>query len=200
MTYANLGYNGDSQLTRDPRTAARPPPPTPMQPTSRIYDRWLMTRFSIAFVALCVFALTNMLVQLNGISNAGKDVSRSSPDFSVDRAKATTATSFVGPPPSYLLFIIFGTTKPFLRHMYTTFVPKRWQRVSKSPVRSAHSLSTKPSQPSTFRSHSVVISSASAAHFQDVEMGLNKKKSHEEDDDDWPMLPLMRPTYSPIGK
>ncbi|KAK8040581.1 hypothetical protein PG991_000369 [Apiospora marii] len=92
-----------------------------------IYDRWLMTRFSIAFVILSIFELSNMLFQFTGMQNSNKDATRSSPDISAERAKETAVLFLPGPAPSFLFFIVFGTTAPFRKHMYRTFVPKRWQ-------------------------------------------------------------------------
>ncbi|KAK8071021.1 glycoside hydrolase [Apiospora hydei] len=92
------------------------------------YDRWLMTRFSIAFVILSIFELSNMLFQFTGMQNSNKDALRSSPDISVERAKETAVLFLPGPAPSFLIFIVFGTTAPFRKHMYRTFVSKCWQR------------------------------------------------------------------------
>ncbi|KAI1343398.1 hypothetical protein F5Y15DRAFT_232905 [Xylariaceae sp. FL0016] len=93
-----------------------------------IYDRWLMTRFTIAFIILSVFEFTNILFQLSGLSNSNKDATLDQPDLSVARARETAVLFLPGPAPSFLLFIVFGTTTPCRKKMRETFVPKRWQR------------------------------------------------------------------------
>ncbi|KAK6077773.1 glycoside hydrolase [Seiridium cupressi] len=87
------------------------------QKSSGIYDRWLMTRFTVAFIVLSIFELTNMLFQFTGMSNSNKDAVSASPDYSVERAKETTVLFLPGPAPSYLLFIVFGTTTPFRKYI-----------------------------------------------------------------------------------
>ncbi|KAK6214368.1 hypothetical protein LQW54_004417 [Pestalotiopsis sp. IQ-011] len=102
-----------------------------------------------------------MLFQFTGMSNSNEDATRTSPDFSVERAKETTILFLPGPAPSYLLFIVFGTTAAFRRHMYETFVPRRWQRWSRTspePVARPWVLSSsspKRSSRSTVRARSV---------------------------------------------
>jgi hypothetical protein len=165
-----------------------------------------MTRFTIAFVVMGIFELTNMLFQFTGMSNSSKDASLSSPDFSIDRAKETTILFCPGPAPSYLLFIVFGTTKPFREYMYATFVPKRWQRLPDVPQDSGRFLSPKASTLSTFRSQSLVVSSPSIGDrspdgdvpMQDLEFGINRVPAYG--DDKRPVLPIVRPSYYHIKR
>ncbi|KAK9774624.1 putative Glycoside hydrolase [Seiridium cardinale] len=173
------------------------------QKSSGIYDRWLMTRFTVAFIVLSIFELTNMLFQFTGMSNSKKDAVSASPDYSVERAKETTVLFLPGPAPSYLLFIVFGTTTPFRKYMYATFVPKRWHRIPDSEERPRRTsiLSPKLSSISTGRSRSMVLPSPSstqqhiAIQLADLEKGRNVPPLSNNSDDTLPMLPLMKPTY-----
>lgn len=54
-----------------------------------------------------------MLFQFTGMNNTNKDSQRDSPDTSIGRAKETMVLFLPGPAPSFLLFIVFGTTAPF---------------------------------------------------------------------------------------
>ncbi|KAF3019728.1 hypothetical protein E8E14_009163 [Neopestalotiopsis sp. 37M] len=167
-----------------------------------IYDRWLLTRFTIAFVVLAIFELTNMLFQFTGMSNSNKDAIRTSPDYSVERAKETMILFLPGPAPSYLLFIVFGTTTAFRRHMFETFLPKRWQRRSDDTDTVARPwvLSPKRSSRSTLRPRTMTgpspssIPQAVAIQLADIEKGGRSPPSNDSDDT-LPMLPLMKPTY-----
>jgi hypothetical protein len=148
-----------------------------------------------------------MLFQVTGMSNSNKDAQSPSPDFSIDRAKATTVLFCPGPAPSYLVFIVFGTTRPFRQYMYATFVPKRWQRIPDASPTRRELFSPKASTYSTLRSSSMIVSSpisgpkspAVDIHMQDLERGGNKRPN-EMNDDPWPTLPVVRPSYYQIGK
>ncbi|KAK8086098.1 glycoside hydrolase [Apiospora phragmitis] len=54
-----------------------------------LYDRWLMVRFTCAFVVLAVFEVTNTLFQVQSLLNTKKDAASVEPDLSVERAKTT---------------------------------------------------------------------------------------------------------------
>lgn len=142
-----------------------------------------------------------MLFQFQGMSNSNKDATSDSPDYSVERAKETTILFLPGPAPSYLLFIVFGTTRPFRNHMYTTFVPQRWQKLADAPeLIRASAFSPKQSSASTSRSHKAVFSSPSSTQqhisiqLADLEKG-HVVSAHNDSDDTLPILPLMKPTY-----
>lgn len=148
-----------------------------------------------------------MLFQFTGMSNSNKDAHSPSPDFSIDRAKATTILFCPGPAPSYLVFIVFGTTRPFRQYMYDNFVPRRWQRIPDVPPSRSQLLSPKASTFSTLRSSSMILSSPTSGpkspqvdiHMQDLERGANKN-GNETDDDQRLVLPVMRPSYYQISK
>ncbi|KAI1636130.1 hypothetical protein F4809DRAFT_408741 [Biscogniauxia mediterranea] len=93
-----------------------------------VYDRWLMTRFTLSFVLLGVFQATSFLFQRFSAHNTEVDVQSTSPDLSVTRARQTLYLFIPGNTPGVALFIVFGTTTAFRRHMYKTFLPRRWQK------------------------------------------------------------------------
>ncbi|KAK8073722.1 hypothetical protein PG994_004621 [Apiospora phragmitis] len=178
--------------------------------TSRgIYDRWLMTRFSIAFVILSIFELSNVLFQFTGMQNSNRDASRSSPDISAERAKETAVLFLPGPAPSFLIFIVFGTTAPFRKHMYRTFVPKRWQRKEVGRKRTGTEQGPQHAAAPNAQAATPVLPQEHMAPFyrpmtvphkrniplQDLEKALPSKPKTSSDDE-WPMLPIQRPRHS----
>lgn len=87
-----------------------------------IWDRWLMLRFTIGFVALSIFEVTNTLFQIMAVTNAAADLASTEPDLSVERARATWIFFMPGVTPGLFIFIIFGTTTPLRRYMRETLV------------------------------------------------------------------------------
>lgn len=98
----------------------------PRQPKG-LYDRWLLTRFSIAFVCLCAFEVNNVIVQFTGHKNIEADVAAPGPDLSASRARRNFALLMPGAAAAPLAFVTFGTTRPFRERMLTTFVPAWWR-------------------------------------------------------------------------
>ncbi|KAH8651259.1 hypothetical protein BX600DRAFT_516840 [Xylariales sp. PMI_506] len=78
--------------------------------TVGLYDRWLMVRFTIAFVVLAAFEVTNTLFQLQSISNNKADLEATAPDLSVGRAKTTLFLFMPGVTAGIFVFLVFGTT------------------------------------------------------------------------------------------
>ena len=69
-----------------------------------------------------------MLFQFTGMNNTNKDSQRDSPDTSIGRAKETMVLFLPGPAPSFLLFVVFGTTAPF-RKVGSGLLPRNCVRV-----------------------------------------------------------------------
>ncbi|RYP41727.1 hypothetical protein DL767_000743 [Monosporascus sp. MG133] len=99
----------------------------------RIYDRWLLVRFSIGFCILAIFNLTNILCQIAWHGNISSDVKADGPDMSAARAKHDSSLFLPGVSSSLLAFIIFGTTTPFRKHMRKVFVDRWRGRPTQSP-------------------------------------------------------------------
>ncbi|KAI1260278.1 hypothetical protein F5Y18DRAFT_259231 [Xylariaceae sp. FL1019] len=89
-----------------------------------IYDKWLMTRFTIAFVLLAGFIVITVLFQGFARRNTSRDILAPEPDLSIERARSTFYLFIPGNTPGIGLFIVFGTTATFRSQMYRTFVPR----------------------------------------------------------------------------
>ncbi|KAI5921800.1 hypothetical protein F4810DRAFT_721961 [Camillea tinctor] len=180
-----------------------------------IYDRWLLTRFTIAFIVLSVFELTNIIFQLNGIENSNDDSKMEQPDLSVERAHENIVLFLPGPAPSYLLFIVFGTTAQCRKYIATTFLPKSWQRKKETPLdlpfHSTHSVpraslsnSIKGLRMSAFHTtgstsdspNNITDNSLSQIPIPDKVAITFLRRELSTSDDDGVELPVMRPSNS----
>ncbi|KAH8677573.1 hypothetical protein BX600DRAFT_131645 [Xylariales sp. PMI_506] len=101
--------------------------PRSTKKSSSIYDRWLMVRFTIAFVMLGVFELVIILFQLNSARNTSSGNTTAAPDLSAAKASSDFVSFMPGCVPGVLVFIVFGTSRPFREHMAKTFIPKRFR-------------------------------------------------------------------------
>ncbi|KAI1841801.1 hypothetical protein JX265_009410 [Neoarthrinium moseri] len=102
--------NDTSMETALSSTTGRTGSPIKPQQKRTFYDRWLMVRFTVAFVILAVFEVTNTLFQLQSVNNNRKDSTLTEPDYSLDRAKTTFMLFLPGVTPGIFLFVVFGTT------------------------------------------------------------------------------------------
>ncbi|KAK7911529.1 hypothetical protein PG985_014010 [Apiospora marii] len=155
-------------LRFDPgRSASADPYSTPRSGRTRIfsrlwckyiYDRWLMTRFFIAFVRLAIFQVTVTVFQqfatsgTKGISNklAAAWTPADAPDLSVEHARRAMYLFIPGNTPGVALMLIFGTTVTFRHHMYKAFVPKRFQKgcgSSQLPWHAGDAMNNQPEYP-----------------------------------------------------
>ncbi|KAK1999337.1 hypothetical protein LX36DRAFT_484576 [Colletotrichum falcatum] len=90
-----------------------------------IYDNWLVVRFSIGFVALAIYQFFSILFQVISSRQNSRDFLRESPDLSMDRLHQDLLLFIPGASTSLLVFVVFGTTKPFLEYLADTLVPRR---------------------------------------------------------------------------
>ncbi|KAK4226167.1 hypothetical protein QBC38DRAFT_235604 [Podospora fimiseda] len=93
-----------------------------------IYDRWLVTRFSIAFVALALFQLVVVNYQLRASATNKVENIPAEADLSAERAVSDVILYMPGCTASLLLFLIFGTTRNFRNCLWETFAPKFLQK------------------------------------------------------------------------
>ncbi|KAK8093553.1 hypothetical protein PG997_000238 [Apiospora hydei] len=93
-----------------------------------LYDRWLMVRFTCAFVVLAAFEVTNTLFQVQSVLNTRKDTASVVPDLSVERARSTFYLFIPGNTPGIFVFLVFGTTAGCRKAMYNIFVPQGCRR------------------------------------------------------------------------
>ncbi|KAJ4389625.1 hypothetical protein N0V93_007096 [Gnomoniopsis smithogilvyi] len=95
-----------------------------------LYDRWLMVRFTLAFIVLAVFEVTNTLFQITALQNNINDAKAMAPDLSAGRAIQNFFLRIPGTTPGIFLFIVFGTTRASRQKM-VDLIPKKWQN---SPI------------------------------------------------------------------
>lgn len=100
---------------------------------SSIYDRWLLVRFTIAFIVLSAYEVVTILFQVSFFLGT-KDATAigNAPDLSVARAISDSLVYIPGVTSGLLVFVVFGTTRPFRRTMYQTFVPTRFQKAEET--------------------------------------------------------------------
>ncbi|KAH7349806.1 hypothetical protein B0T11DRAFT_321634 [Plectosphaerella cucumerina] len=91
-----------------------------------IYDRWLMTRFTIAFVILTVFEVTIVLFSMNAESKLAADLIGDAPDLSAERATTDFLLFMSGVTAAQLLFLVFGITLLFLNTEVPDKKPDVW--------------------------------------------------------------------------
>ncbi|KAF3020517.1 hypothetical protein E8E14_002812 [Neopestalotiopsis sp. 37M] len=93
-----------------------------------IYDKWLIIRFTIAFVALAIFECSIATFQVTGQQNNTVDFLSDAPNATADKAIRVAVQDLPGVTASLIPFIVFGTTRPFREKIYRTFVPRCLQR------------------------------------------------------------------------
>ncbi|KAK8106107.1 hypothetical protein PG999_009466, partial [Apiospora kogelbergensis] len=132
-----------------------------------IYDRWLLIRFTIAFIFLAIFEVTNIVFQITAQKNNNRDAAAKVPDTSAERAVSMMLFNIPGVTASLLAFVVFGTTRPFRERMYRTFVPRWFQAKGKGRDNSnARNWAPQP--------HSQYSSRASAAKQRSTSFKLSK--------------------------
>ncbi|KAF6842057.1 glycoside hydrolase [Colletotrichum plurivorum] len=92
-----------------------------------IYDRWLVVRFSIAFVALAIFQVVTIMFQVSSARQNNRDSLSETPDLSLERLHLDLILFLPGVSTSLLTFVVFGTTKTFRDYLFAKLIPKRFQ-------------------------------------------------------------------------
>ncbi|KZL83170.1 hypothetical protein CI238_04511 [Colletotrichum incanum] len=195
LTTFNASYGDSSQSgARHTETTASFSTGKAHPPRRSVYDRWLMGRFTIAFLALSIFEVTNTLFQLSSINNNKKDAALTEPDFSLERAKATFALFLPGVTPGIFLFIIFGTTKTCRTLMVETFTLRRWRKLreekrNKAKADSVGLRNVRKALPPLPKIHWV-----DEYQSESVRMGAPRSKNASESNlsDEGPILPIMK--------
>ncbi|KAI1497366.1 hypothetical protein F5X99DRAFT_26135 [Biscogniauxia marginata] len=95
--------------------------------STSIYDRWMLTRFAIAFVVFSCFQISLIFFQGRQLRINSTDKTHG-PDLSAERARGDFLTFTPGVTPGLLTFVVFGTSRPFRETMCTTFIPKRFRK------------------------------------------------------------------------
>jgi hypothetical protein len=126
-----VGYGKNTTVSQ--RTGTHTPLETPRR---SIYDRWLMLRFSVAFVMLGIFQLSTIVFQAVAKASNTSEALKDGPDLSSAAAKADFLRFMPGVTPSCLVFIVFGTTRQFMETIKRNFAP-RWFLKGSSPAPAA---------------------------------------------------------------
>ncbi|KAL2266933.1 hypothetical protein VTJ83DRAFT_4210 [Remersonia thermophila] len=89
-----------------------------------IYDRWLLLRFTIAFISLSIFQLVIINFQLRAASTNNPANVPPEPDLSVERARGDFILFAPAPTGVLFIFLVFGTTRAFRQTTWNTLVPR----------------------------------------------------------------------------
>ncbi|KAK8086571.1 hypothetical protein PG994_001545 [Apiospora phragmitis] len=114
-----------------------------------IYDNWLMIRFTIGFFCLSFFEVVQIMFQLSSMKNIAK--LGDSADLSASRARLDFLLFMPGCAASFVVFVVFGTTKTFRDTIFETFACKclrRRRRQGNTTVAAASSSSSRTFTPS----------------------------------------------------
>ncbi|KAI0970732.1 hypothetical protein F4678DRAFT_100989 [Xylaria arbuscula] len=95
---------------------------------NRIYDGWLIVRFSIAFLFIEAFQILSILSELTQANNNTEKVLPDQPDTSACRARVDFVEFLPGVFTGLLNFLVFGTTRACKRTLYVSFVPRKLRR------------------------------------------------------------------------
>ncbi|EHA54572.1 hypothetical protein MGG_01430 [Pyricularia oryzae 70-15] len=102
------------------------------------YDRWLVVRFSIAFLASGAFEFVTIMFQTNWAARIAVSHENVEADLSPDKAKIDFYLFIPGVSAGLLLFVVFGTTKVSRDFMWENLAPrwlkrKRTERAERLP-------------------------------------------------------------------
>ncbi|KAK7998627.1 hypothetical protein PG991_015106 [Apiospora marii] len=113
-----------------------------------IYDNWLMIRFTVGFFCLSAFEFAQIMFQLSSMSSIR--ALGDSADLSGERARLDFLLFMPGCAASFVVFVVFGTTKTFCHTIYDTFVPRclRERRSKRGSVAASPSTSSRTFTPS----------------------------------------------------
>lgn len=117
--------------------------------TQSIYDRWLVVRFTIAFVALwfvsytshtvsrpltepshrSIFQIFTIIFQIRSSNGNKRENIPPQVDLSASRAFTDFVLFLPGPAEGLMAFVVFGTTRTFRDHVFRMITPKAmWER------------------------------------------------------------------------
>ncbi|KAI0431354.1 hypothetical protein F5Y09DRAFT_197714 [Xylaria sp. FL1042] len=95
---------------------------------NRIYDGWLIVRFTIAFLFIEAFQILSILSEIAQTNNNTKQVLPDQPDTSASRARVDFVEFLPGVSTGLLTLLVFGTTQACKHTLYLTFIPRRFRR------------------------------------------------------------------------
>ncbi|TLS29368.1 hypothetical protein PpBr36_00942 [Pyricularia pennisetigena] len=95
------------------------------------YDRWLVVRFSLAFLATGAFEFITIMFQTTWAARIAVTHENREADLSSDKAKLDFYLFIPGVSAGLLLFVVFGTTKVSRDYMWEKLAP-RWLKKKRS--------------------------------------------------------------------
>ncbi|KAK0712222.1 hypothetical protein B0T21DRAFT_297479 [Apiosordaria backusii] len=111
---------GTGQYGSTAGTNAKPPLPR----KRNIYDRWLVLRFTVAFVALSLFQLVVVMFQLRASQTNSVEKVPAAPDLSAGRAVTDFVLYVPGVTAPVLAYLVFGTTRTFRDYAWSVLAPQ----------------------------------------------------------------------------
>jgi hypothetical protein len=209
----NVPYGQRSGGTND-NSAARLQPQgrhMPQQPKKSIYDRWLLLRFTIGFVALGLFELVVINFQLRAAATNTKENIPPSADLSAGRAIGDFTLFIPGVSGAPLVFLVFGTTRTFRDYMAQIFLTKR----TRDRLEARRQRKRKPSAAASIGANAILrgtprdveagvgangVGGMGAVRMQDFSRSKREdapwssgERRQQESDDDHDELPIMKP-------
>ncbi|KAK0714975.1 hypothetical protein B0H67DRAFT_644774 [Lasiosphaeris hirsuta] len=189
------GQSGGDTETSASRSKSGPArPKLPQQPRKNIYDRWLVLRFTIAFIALGLFEVVVVTFQLHSsyTNNTANIPLRA--DLSRTRAISDFALFVPGVTAAPLTFVVFGTMRTIRDYMAALSLPKLLQKLEKRMRRKKPSVvipsRDMPGYPRRRLDEENSPGSVRMHDFAKEEAG--GRIGRWQDDDEWPMLkPLL---------
>jgi hypothetical protein len=201
-------YGQRSGGTNDNSAARLQPslPQMPQQPKKSIYDRWLLLRFTIGFIALGLFELVVINFQLRAAATNTEANIPPEPDLSAGRAIGDFTLFVPGVSGGPLTFLVFGTTRTFREHMAKMFLTKRTRdrlearRQRKRKPSAAASIGAGGILGSKQRDVEAAVAAGGMGAVQMQNFARSRKEEwpsvrvrQQESDDDHDELPIMKP-------
>ncbi|SPN97683.1 uncharacterized protein DNG_01196 [Cephalotrichum gorgonifer] len=112
----------------------------------KVYDRWLVTRLTIAFLSVAAFQITAIIYQVRSIGFTKAATLRTEPDLSTSRVGGEFYLFIPGVVPAFIILLVFGTTESSLRYIWAKFAP-RWLKRKWESRSTGHELRTIPLRP-----------------------------------------------------
>ncbi|KAH7312706.1 hypothetical protein B0I35DRAFT_514007 [Stachybotrys elegans] len=131
-----------------------------------MYDRWLVTRFMIGFFIMSLFELSIVMFARNAEDNLRLQVKNDAPNTSAERAINDFRFFIPGVTASLLVFLVFGTTKPFLAYMRQCLFGKNKKRGADVHIESA---ARQNRETKTSMSKGIELVSPKRAHYSNLD-------------------------------
>ncbi|PKS09039.1 hypothetical protein jhhlp_003652 [Lomentospora prolificans] len=93
-----------------------------------IYDRWLLLRFTVAFLALAAFQVLIILFEVGSARSIREADPQTGPDLSLEKLRGDLVQFMPGTAPCLLTFLVFGTTRALREYMWDKLIPRSIKR------------------------------------------------------------------------